>query len=102
MKREDIIIKYPRTPHIQGSRLQPGDEDLTQRRFGEIAGRHLVLEEKIDGATRPYPSPPTASCASRAADTSSPAVRAKSTTTSSNNGAPYTATHFTTSWATAT
>ena len=28
MKLEDIIIKYPRTPHIQGSRLQPGDEDL--------------------------------------------------------------------------
>lgn len=50
MKREDIIIKYPRTPHIQGSRLQPGDEDLRQRRFREIAGRHLVLEEKIDGA----------------------------------------------------
>ena len=50
MKREDIIIKYPRTPHIQGSRLQPGDEDLRQRRFSEIAGRHVVLEEKIDGA----------------------------------------------------
>lgn len=50
MKRDDIIIKYPRTPHIQGSRLQPGDEDLRQRRFSEIAGRHVVLEEKIDGA----------------------------------------------------
>ena len=50
MKREDIIIKYPRTPHIQGSRLQPGDEDLRQRRFSEIKGRHIVLEEKIDGA----------------------------------------------------
>lgn len=50
MKREDIIIKYPRTPHIQGSRLQPGDEDLRQRRFSEIEGRHVVLEEKIDGA----------------------------------------------------
>ena len=50
MKREDLIIKYPRTPHIQGSRLQPGDEDLSQRRFDEIKGRHLVLEEKIDGA----------------------------------------------------
>lgn len=50
MKRDDIIIKYPRTPHIQGSRLQPGDEDLRQRRFAEISGRHLVLEEKIDGA----------------------------------------------------
>lgn len=47
---EDRIIKYPRTPHIQGSRLQVGDEDLSQRRFAEIAGRHVVLEEKIDGA----------------------------------------------------
>ena len=44
------IIKYPRTPHIEGSRLQPGDEDLSQRAFSEIAGRHLVVEEKIDGA----------------------------------------------------
>lgn len=50
MAREDIIIKYPRTPHLQGSRLQPGDEDLSQRPFSDIAGRHLVLEEKIDGA----------------------------------------------------
>lgn len=47
---EDIIIKYPRTPHIQGSRLQPGDEDLRQRPFSDIAGKHVVLEEKIDGA----------------------------------------------------
>lgn len=50
MKLEDTIIKYPRTPHLQGSRLQPGDEDLCQRPFSDIAGRHLVLEEKIDGA----------------------------------------------------
>lgn len=47
---DDKIIKYPRTPHIQGSRLQNGDEDLTLRRFSEIAGRHVVIEEKIDGA----------------------------------------------------
>lgn len=32
------IIKYPRTPHIEGSRIQPGDEDLSQRSFSEIAG----------------------------------------------------------------
>lgn len=50
MKMEDIIIKYPRTPHLQGSRLQPGDEDLKQRPFSDIKGRHVVLEEKIDGA----------------------------------------------------
>ena len=42
--------KYPRTPHIEGSRLQPGDEDLSQIPFCEIRGRHLVIEEKCDGA----------------------------------------------------
>ena len=44
------IRKYPRTPHLEGSRLQPGDEDLRQIPFSAIAGRHLVAEEKIDGA----------------------------------------------------
>ena len=44
------IIKYPRTPHLEGSRLQPGDEDLSQVPFADIAGRHLVVEEKVDGA----------------------------------------------------
>ena len=47
---ENRIRKYPRTPHLQGSRLQPGDEDLSQIPFSEIAGRYIVLEEKIDGA----------------------------------------------------
>ena len=46
----DSIVKYPRTPHIEGSCLQPGDEDLSQVPFGEIAGRYIVIEEKIDGA----------------------------------------------------
>ena len=45
------IIKYPRTLHIEGSRLQPGDEDLgSATPFAHIAGRHLVVEEKMDGA----------------------------------------------------
>ena len=44
------IRKYPRTPHIQGSRLQPGDEDLSQIPFDMIRGKHLVVEEKCDGA----------------------------------------------------
>ena len=44
------IKKYPRTPHLEGSRLQPGDEDLSQIRFSQIAGKHIVVEEKIDGA----------------------------------------------------
>ena len=44
------IHKYPRTPHIEGSRLQPGDEDLSQIPFETIKGKHLVIEEKCDGA----------------------------------------------------
>lgn len=50
MKTDYRIIKYPRTHHIEGSKLQPGDEDLSQIPFSAIAGRHLVIEEKIDGA----------------------------------------------------
>ncbi|MCA9550194.1 MAG: RNA ligase family protein [Myxococcales bacterium] len=42
--------KYPRTPHLAGSRLQPGDEDLDQVPFAELAGRFVVAEEKMDGA----------------------------------------------------
>lgn len=44
------LRKYPRTRHIQGSRLQAGDEDLGDVSFAELAGRHLVVEEKVDGA----------------------------------------------------
>ncbi len=44
------IYKYPRTPHIQGSRLQPGDEDLESIPFSNIASKYLIVEEKIDGA----------------------------------------------------
>jgi len=44
------LKKYPRTPHLEGSRLQPGDEDLSQVPFSHIAGRPIVVEEKCDGA----------------------------------------------------
>ena len=44
------ILKYPRTQHVQGSKLQTGDEDLSQVRFSEIRGKRLVVEEKVDGA----------------------------------------------------
>jgi hypothetical protein len=44
------IRKYPRTKHLEGSRLQPGDEDMGGFPFSEIKGRFLVVEEKIDGA----------------------------------------------------
>ncbi len=44
------IHKYPRTPHLQGSRLQPGDDDLDAVPFTAVRGKRLVVEEKIDGA----------------------------------------------------
>lgn len=44
------IFKYPRTHHIQGSRCQPGDEDLDSIPFSAIADRPIVVEEKVDGA----------------------------------------------------
>lgn len=43
------IVKYVRTSHLEGSRLQDGDHDLAQVLFSSIRGQHLVIEEKIDG-----------------------------------------------------
>lgn len=45
-----LMIKYPRTRHIEGSRLQRGDHDLSVVPFVALRGRHLVIEEKVDGA----------------------------------------------------
>lgn len=50
MSPPPTLHKYPRTRHLQGSRLQPGDEDLEAAPLAEIAGRPLVVEEKLDGA----------------------------------------------------
>lgn len=47
---ERPIVKYPRTRHVASSRLQPGDEDLDAAPFEDLAGLHLVVEEKVDGA----------------------------------------------------
>jgi hypothetical protein len=44
------LYKYPRTRHIDGSGLQTDDEDLDRVPFGDLAGRILVVEEKMDGA----------------------------------------------------
>jgi len=46
----DTIVKYPRTRHIRGSRLQDGDEDLEAEPFESLRGKHVVVEEKVDGA----------------------------------------------------
>jgi hypothetical protein len=44
------LLKYPRTLHLEGSRLQPGDEGMGGVPFAQIAGRFVVAEEKLDGA----------------------------------------------------
>ncbi len=43
------MFKYPRTHHLEGSRLQPGDEDLSSVPLADLAGSSLVVEEKLDG-----------------------------------------------------
>jgi hypothetical protein len=45
-----VIAKYPRTPHLEGSRLQPGDHDLEQVPLESLRGTYCVVEEKLDGA----------------------------------------------------
>jgi hypothetical protein len=44
------IIKYPRTPHLAGSRIQPGDEDLDAVAVELLHGLPIVVEEKLDGS----------------------------------------------------
>lgn len=44
------IIKYPRTQHIYGSRIQKGDEDLEAVRLESIQDKYFIIEEKMDGA----------------------------------------------------
>ncbi len=44
------LHKYPRTPHLESSRLQPGDTDSDQVRYASLNGQWLVVEEKLDGA----------------------------------------------------
>jgi hypothetical protein len=43
------LQRYPRTRHLEGSRLQDGDSRDLQR-IGELAHTHAVIEEKLDGA----------------------------------------------------
>ncbi|MDP1915953.1 MAG: RNA ligase family protein [Myxococcales bacterium] len=43
------IVKFPRTPHLEGSALQPGDDDVPQVRRLALAGAEVVVTEKLDG-----------------------------------------------------
>ncbi|WP_247538374.1 RNA ligase family protein [Ralstonia pseudosolanacearum] len=44
------LFRYPRTPHLEGSRLQDGDADHEHVPYLTLRGQYLVVEEKIDGA----------------------------------------------------
>jgi hypothetical protein len=46
----NTLHKYPRTHHIESSGIQKGDEELNVFPFQVLADRHLVIEEKMDGA----------------------------------------------------
>lgn len=43
------LAKYPRTPHLQGSRYQQGDKGRPTD-YADLIGRHIVVEEKLDAA----------------------------------------------------
>ena len=43
------ILKYPRTRHIEGSRLQLGDI-ADDKPIKDLKGQNLIVEEKLDGA----------------------------------------------------
>ena len=49
-----LIRRYPRTPHLAGSALQPGDDGADRITIRELRALHpdavLVTEEKLDGA----------------------------------------------------
>ncbi|MBL8920894.1 MAG: RNA ligase family protein [Myxococcaceae bacterium] len=42
------IVKFPRTPHLEGSELQPGDDDVPRMRRRALEGE-VVVTEKLDG-----------------------------------------------------
>jgi hypothetical protein len=44
------FLKFPRTPHLVGSRLQADDVAAEQVSLVSLAGCHVVIEEKLDGA----------------------------------------------------
>lgn len=44
------LLRYPRTAHLAGSTLQPGDTAEDQTPLSALAGCHVVIEEKLDGA----------------------------------------------------
>lgn len=46
----ESLLKYPRTPHLEGSRLQVGDEGYDHIPYKALQGKYIVVEEKLDAA----------------------------------------------------
>jgi len=46
----NTLIKYPRTPHLEGSGLASNDSEKDYVSFSELENKFLVIEEKQDGA----------------------------------------------------
>jgi hypothetical protein len=44
------LLRYPRTPHLEGSRLQLDDDGRDQTPLSALEGTYAVIEEKLDGA----------------------------------------------------
>lgn len=47
---QPILKKYPRTQHLETSRLQHGDHDLEAVAFADLRDQFTIVEEKMDGA----------------------------------------------------
>lgn len=48
-KINKMILKYPRTSHLKGSRKSGDDFELTDVPFEDIAGKFVIYETKVDG-----------------------------------------------------
>ncbi|MFY2564928.1 RNA ligase family protein [Achromobacter ruhlandii] len=53
------LFRYPRTPHLEGSRLQEGDHGHDHVPYRDLRGLRLVVEEKLDGANTGISFSPT-------------------------------------------
>jgi len=50
----EVLHRYPRTHHLEGSRRQPGDEDLDTVAVSALGDGLVVVEEKLDGANAAF------------------------------------------------
>jgi hypothetical protein len=47
---DEQVRRFPRTPHLEDSRLQPGDSNKEALKLRSLRGAWVVAEEKADGA----------------------------------------------------